>query len=262
MATEIGRNFNELKKSIAAVEKQIKSTKPELRELDKALRINPNDVELTQQKFAILATQLDANKQKAELLEENIKHLTNEFNNGNVAVERYEKQLASLERQKRMTTIQTKSLDGAIRQKNVSTKVANMSLGQTLRTTRQLSMAMRTLKRTSRFLGVAGVFGGLVGGITSLFRRNNNNSNEPSTPQSYQMPPPERPMFAPNREVNSMTLDQWNQKMSVRQEVYSALEAFNRDNPRGGSGFELVPASPSGLYEVVRAEELKRFNEQ
>ena len=93
---EIGGNTAGLTKALGDVDKQLKSTGQELKEVDRLLKIDPSNVELLAQKEKILGEQFELNTKKIEVLKKAKKETDKEIQKG---TEVDEKQYRKLNRE-------------------------------------------------------------------------------------------------------------------------------------------------------------------
>ena len=114
MAVVVGRSFDELKEKVRGFNSELKNSQTETKALDKALKLDPSNVEAVRQKYETFGTQLELNRQKADALQQQITNLNTEFVNGAISQESYDRQLKALEKQARNTEIQILGLEGAV----------------------------------------------------------------------------------------------------------------------------------------------------
>lgn len=92
---EIGGDTTKLGKAIEDSEKKSKSLQTELREIDKALKFDPTNVELLAQKQTVLTQNVEETSKKLDTLKEAEKQVIEQFKNGDVA----EEQVRALQRE-------------------------------------------------------------------------------------------------------------------------------------------------------------------
>ncbi|MCL2598929.1 MAG: hypothetical protein FWD76_03350, partial [Firmicutes bacterium] len=115
---EVARNIDEATAKVKGFTQEIKSAETELRALDKALKVDPSNVDLVTQKYNTLANQLALNEEKAQALKDQIANLKAEWDNGDISQETYEKNLKKLEQQLVLTEIETTRLTASVSQQN------------------------------------------------------------------------------------------------------------------------------------------------
>lgn len=115
---EVARNVDITAAKIKGFITDIKSVETELRALDKALKIDPSNVELVSQKYKLFEQQLVLNNDKARTLKEQMDNLKAELDSGGISQEAYEKNLKKLEQQSRLTEIEITRLSAAVHQQN------------------------------------------------------------------------------------------------------------------------------------------------
>jgi len=92
---EIGGDTTKLGKAIEDSEQKSKSLQSELREIDKALKFDPSNVELLAQKQTVLTQNIEATSKKLDTLKEAEKQVIAQFEKGEVA----EEQVRALQRE-------------------------------------------------------------------------------------------------------------------------------------------------------------------
>jgi len=92
---EIGGDTTKLGKAIEESEQKSKSLQTELREIDRALKFDPSNVELLAQKQTVLTQNIEATSKKLDTLKEAEKQVIEQFKRGEVA----EEQVRALQRE-------------------------------------------------------------------------------------------------------------------------------------------------------------------
>ncbi len=92
---EIGGDTTKLGKALEDSEKTSRSLQSELREIDKALKFDPSNVELLAQKQTVLTQNIEATKKKLDILKEAERQVIAQFERGEVA----EEQVRALQRE-------------------------------------------------------------------------------------------------------------------------------------------------------------------
>ena len=146
---EIGRSFDTLNKKIKQLTTEIRTSKAEVRDLDKSLKLNPNDVDKIRQKYAALSDTLSLAAEKVTLLKNKQSTLTDEFKNGNISQSEYEKELVKVQKalnkaegevndltsslSKQNAEIRNAKfnniIDGLTKTENIATKTSKAALG-------------------------------------------------------------------------------------------------------------------------------------
>ncbi|MCM8900621.1 hypothetical protein KVG29_05180 [Caldicoprobacter algeriensis] len=86
---EIGGNTAPLEKALKDVNKTTKDLQSELRAVDRALKLDPNNVTLVSQKQKILKEEIAATKEKLDILKEAQKQVNEQFKRGEISAEQY-----------------------------------------------------------------------------------------------------------------------------------------------------------------------------
>ncbi|WP_089610090.1 hypothetical protein [Dehalobacterium formicoaceticum] len=86
---EIGGNTQPLNKALEGVNKKTRDLQSELRSVDKLLKFDPKNVELSAQKQDLLTKSIDNTKTKLETLKAAEKQVQDQFNQGKVSEEHY-----------------------------------------------------------------------------------------------------------------------------------------------------------------------------
>ena len=87
---EIGGDTTGLDKALKGVNSEIRSTQNELREVDKALKLDPTNVDLLEQKQRALAKSVEATSDKLDTLKEAQKQALEQLEKGEIAQEQYD----------------------------------------------------------------------------------------------------------------------------------------------------------------------------
>ncbi len=93
MAVEVGRSLSGLTQKAKEYNSEIRKSKQETRALDKALKLNPGNVDLVKQKYAALSNQLTLNRSKLDTLKQKQNQLNVELKAGTITQQTYEKEL-------------------------------------------------------------------------------------------------------------------------------------------------------------------------
>lgn len=93
---EFKGDTTQLGKALSNVNKEIRATDSALREVDKALKLDPTNVDLLAQKEALLAKQIEQTRDKLELQEEAAKAAAQALEEGTISQEEYAKLAAQV----------------------------------------------------------------------------------------------------------------------------------------------------------------------
>ena len=120
---EIGGDTTKLDKALNGVNKQVRSTQSELREVEKLLKLDPKNTELLAQKQTLLKDAIGETKEKLDILKTAEAQVQEQFKKGEATEEQYraiqreiiatEKQLESLEGQAKSSKISLESIGNA-----------------------------------------------------------------------------------------------------------------------------------------------------
>lgn len=89
LTIEIGGDTTELNKALDNVDKKTRSLSSELRDIDKALKLDPTNTELVAQKQKVLADAISSTKDRLGLLKEAEKQAQKQFERGEITEEQY-----------------------------------------------------------------------------------------------------------------------------------------------------------------------------
>jgi len=84
ITVEIGGDTTKLSKALSDVDKKSRDLKNELKDIDKALKLDPKNVELLAQKQKVLAEAITNSKKKLETLRDTEKQIEQQFKNGEI----------------------------------------------------------------------------------------------------------------------------------------------------------------------------------
>ncbi len=120
---EIGGDTTKLEKALNGVNKQVRSTQSELREVKKLLKLDPKNTELLAQKQTLLKDAIGETKEKLDILKTAEAQVQEQFKKGEATEKQYraiqreiiatEKQLESLEDQAKSSKISLESIGNA-----------------------------------------------------------------------------------------------------------------------------------------------------
>ena len=84
ITVEIGGDTTKLGKALSDVDKQSRNLKTELKEVDKALKLDPKNTELLAQKQQILADAIQNSKKKLDTLKSTQEQVTAQYQRGEI----------------------------------------------------------------------------------------------------------------------------------------------------------------------------------
>ncbi len=113
---EIGGSTSKLDKALTDVNKSIKGTQTELKEVEKLLKLDPKNTELLAQKQELLADAVSETKDKLDVLKTAEKQVQEQFKKGEATEEQYR----AVQREIIATEEQLKSLEDQAKQSNIS----------------------------------------------------------------------------------------------------------------------------------------------
>lgn len=86
---EIGGNAEKLEKSLSDVYKKSKSLTGEMKEIDKAMRFNPKNIELAGQKQKVLSEQVENTRNRLDELKKAQEQVNEQYKNGEISEQQY-----------------------------------------------------------------------------------------------------------------------------------------------------------------------------
>lgn len=89
ITVEIGGDTTGLSKALGGINKELNSTKAELKDIERLLKLDPTNVELLEQKQRNLAKQIDLTKDKLNALKEAEKQAQKQFERGEISEKQY-----------------------------------------------------------------------------------------------------------------------------------------------------------------------------
>lgn len=109
---EIGGDTTKLDKALGSVDKKVKGTQVELREVNKLLKIDPTNTEMLAQKQALLTDAISETKEKLDILKNAESQVQEQFKKSEVSEEQYK----ALKRELGRTEVELANLEEAARQ--------------------------------------------------------------------------------------------------------------------------------------------------
>ena len=104
ITVEIGGDTTKLSKALEGVNKSIKNTQTQLKDVEKLLKLDPRNTELLSQKQKLLADSISATKEKLATLKTAAEQANMALANGEISQQQYDalqRELLRLERRKR-----------------------------------------------------------------------------------------------------------------------------------------------------------------
>ncbi|MCL2598813.1 MAG: hypothetical protein FWD76_02755 [Firmicutes bacterium] len=111
---EVGRNLSALERQIQANKQAVKDTNMELRVLDKALKLDPGNIDLIKQKYEVFNSQAGLGRERVQQFGEQIEVLDAKLQNGSLTQEQYNTKVAQIAEQSRLATIEVDALTTAV----------------------------------------------------------------------------------------------------------------------------------------------------
>ena len=90
ITVEIGGDTTKLSKALEGVNKNIKNTQTQLKDVEKLLKLDPSNTELLSQKHKLLADAVTATKEKLETLKTAAEQANQALANGDISQEQYD----------------------------------------------------------------------------------------------------------------------------------------------------------------------------
>ena len=123
---EIGGDTTKLDKALGSVNKNVKSTQSELREVEKLLKLDPKNTEALEQKQKLLAKAVGETKEKLDVLKTAEAQVEEQFKNGEVSEEQYR----ALKREIEATELSLKKLEEEANKSNLSLEKVGEAFGK------------------------------------------------------------------------------------------------------------------------------------
>lgn len=138
ITVEIGGDTTKLGKALSDVDKQSRNLKAELKEVDKALKLDPKNTELLAQKQQVLAEAIKTSKEKLDKLKEAQQQITQQFQRGEIddgqyrafkrEIESAKEELGYYERQAQEAKTETDKLSKSVKNSKDDFKQAGESI--------------------------------------------------------------------------------------------------------------------------------------
>lgn len=124
---EVGRSLDTLNQKIKETTQSIKQADAQVRSFDKALKMDPTNVDAVQKKYQALNASLTANTQKLQQLKQKQQALKSEYTSGGITQKQYEAQLIKVNAQIDKQTLKVNELTLAMQQENAAIRNAKLS---------------------------------------------------------------------------------------------------------------------------------------
>ena len=150
---EIGGDTTKLDKALGSVNKNVKSTQSELREVEKLLKLDPKNTEALEQKQKLLAKAVGETKEKLDVLKTAEAQVEEQFKNGEVSEEQYR----ALKREIEATELSLKKLEEEANKSNLSLEKVGEAFGKVGSKTTDIGKKMLPVTAGIAGMGTAGV---------------------------------------------------------------------------------------------------------
>lgn len=139
ITVEIGGNATKLGKALQDSETKSKSLQAELRQVESALKFNPNNVELLTQKQELLTQQVEETRKALDVLKSAESQVASQFKSGEIGEEQYR----AFQREIIQTESKLKSYENKLDQTESSLKSLNTASGKAEKSTEELKKELR-----------------------------------------------------------------------------------------------------------------------
>ena len=150
---EIGGDTTKLDKALGSVNKNVKSTQSELREVEKLLKLDPKNTEALEQKQKLLAKAVGETKEKLDVLKTAEAQVEEQFKNGEVSEEQYR----ALKREIEATELSLKKLEEEANKSNLSLEKVGEAFGKVGSKASDIGKKMLPVTAGIAGMGTAGV---------------------------------------------------------------------------------------------------------
>ena len=89
ITVEIGGDTQGLSKALSGVNKEIRTTQSQLKDVERLLKIDPGNTELLRQKYELLNDSIDSTEEKLDALKKAEKQVQQQFERGEVSQDQY-----------------------------------------------------------------------------------------------------------------------------------------------------------------------------
>lgn len=150
---EIGGDTTKLDKALGSVNKNVKSTQSELKEVEKLLKLDPKNTEALEQKQKLLAKAVGETKEKLDVLKTAEAQVEEQFKNGEVSEEQYR----ALKREIEATELSLKKLEEEANKSNLSLEKVGEAFGKVGSKATDIGKKMLPVTAGIAGMGTAGV---------------------------------------------------------------------------------------------------------
>ena len=150
---EIGGDTTKLDKALGSVNKNVKSTQSELKEVERLLKLDPKNTEALEQKQKLLAKAVGETKEKLDVLKTAEAQVEEQFKNGEVSEEQYR----ALKREIEATELSLKKLEEEANKSNLSLEKVGEAFGKVGSKATDIGKKMLPVTAGIAGMGTAGV---------------------------------------------------------------------------------------------------------
>ncbi len=150
---EIGGNTTKLTNALSSVNKEVKNTQGELREVERLLKLDPKNTEALAQKQKLLKDAISETKEKLDVLKTAEAQVEEQFKNGEVSEEQYR----ALKREIEATELSLKNLEAQAKESNLTLEKAGEAFGKIGGKATDLGKKMMPVTAGITAIGSAGV---------------------------------------------------------------------------------------------------------
>ena len=150
---EIGGDTTKLEKALGGVNKEVKSTQSELREVEKLLKLDPKNTEALAQKQELLGKAVGETKEKLDILKTAESQVQEQFKKGEVSEEQYR----ALKREIEATEISLQKLEEEANKSNLSLEKVGDAFGKVGDKATEIGTKMSVVSAGIAAIGTASV---------------------------------------------------------------------------------------------------------
>lgn len=150
---EIGGNTTKLTQALSGVNKEVKSTQSELKEVERLLKLDPKNTEALAQKQKLLKDAVEQTKEKLDVLKTAETQVQEQFLKGEVAEEQYR----ALKREIELTEQSLKGLEDQAKSNNISLENVGSAIGKVGEKSTELGTKLLPVTAGVVALGGAGI---------------------------------------------------------------------------------------------------------
>lgn len=175
---EIGGKTTKLEKALSCVEGKAKSTRAELKKVEKLLKLDPRNTELLAQKQTLLKDAISETKEKLEVLKTAEAQVQEQFKKGEASKEQYRE----IQRQVIETENALKSLENQARECSITLEKVGNAFGKIGETSASLGKKMMPV--TTAITGMGTVAGTMAGNFEDAMAKVSTIADETEVPIS------------------------------------------------------------------------------